>query len=164
MLAWAGVETPADSARAGAELLRSLGGPGWSDLPPGYDACTVHLRPGDLLRRRRLAALAAAVAVALTAGVLPVLLAPGPNTDGPGTGGPGAAASAPAAAAPERRADDLWRTTAKLGLAVWPARGELRDDGALLGRATAAWQQAGRPPPRPNCCTRGGWTARRWCC
>ncbi|WP_051732237.1 hypothetical protein [Kitasatospora phosalacinea] len=146
VLAWAGVEAPADAARAGAELLRSLGGPAWSDLPPGHDACTVHLQPGDLLRRRRLTAAAATVAVALTAGVLPALLPAGPGTGGPDA----AAAAAPGAAVPERRADDLWRTTAKLGLPVWPARGDLRDDGALVSRATAAWRQAGPPVAVPQ--------------
>ncbi|MFJ4678012.1 hypothetical protein [Kitasatospora sp. NPDC088783] len=138
-LAWAGVEAPAEAARAGDELLRSLGGAGWSELPPGYDACTVHLRPGDLLRRRRRWALvAAAVAVALTAAVLPV---PGPP--GGGTGGSSAPPPAARAVPPERRAADLWRRTAKLDLAVWPARGELVDDTALVGRAVTAWQQAG---------------------
>ncbi|MFC8718216.1 hypothetical protein [Kitasatospora sp. NPDC057198] len=145
VLAWAGVETPADSARAGAELLHAAHSPGWSDLPPGYDACTVHLQPGDLLRRRRLAVVAAAMAVALPATVLPVLLSPQP-----GTGRTGTSAPAPGKAVPERRADDLWRTTAKLSLAVWPARGELRDDGALVGRATTAWQQAGPPAGPPT--------------
>ncbi|MFE1318368.1 hypothetical protein [Kitasatospora phosalacinea] len=146
VLAWAGVETPAESARAGAELLLSLGGPRWSDLPPGYDACTVHLQPGDLLRRRRLAALASAVAVAVTASALPVLLS--------SQAGSGSSAAAPpaasTAAAPERRADDLWRHTAKLGLAAWPARGDLLDDTALIGRATTAWQQAAPPAAVPQ--------------
>ncbi|MEU5383493.1 hypothetical protein [Kitasatospora cineracea] len=137
-LAWAGVEEPAEAARAGAELLGSLDGAGWPELPPGYDACTVHLRPGDLLRRRRRAFTAAAVAVALTAAVLPMLVSPRPGT-GRTDGQPSAAQVVP----PERRADGLWRTSARLGLDVWPARGELRDDAALVGRAVAAWQQAG---------------------
>ncbi|RAJ44852.1 hypothetical protein K353_01429 [Kitasatospora sp. SolWspMP-SS2h] len=138
-LAWAGVEAPAEAARAGDELLRSLGGAGWSELPPGYDACTVHLRPGDLLRRRRRSALvAAAVAVALTAAVLPVLGSPHGST-----GRSSAPPPAARAVAPERRAADLWRRTAKLDLAVWPARGELVDDTALVDRAVTAWQQAG---------------------
>ncbi|MGW4808727.1 hypothetical protein [Kitasatospora sp. NPDC004272] len=142
VLAWAGVEAPADSARAGAELLRAARTPDWSDLPPGYDACTVHLQPGDLLRRRRLAVLAAAVAVALTAAV--PALAPS------GSDRPAASTPLPRQVVAERRADDLWRGTAKLGLAVWPARGELRDDSALVGRATAAWQQAGPPTAVPQ--------------
>ncbi|GLW70863.1 hypothetical protein Kpho02_31620 [Kitasatospora phosalacinea] len=141
VLAWAGVEEPAESARAGAELLRSLGSPRWSELPPGYDACTVHLQPGDLLRRRRLAVLAPAVAVALTAAVVPVLVS--------SPSGGGSSAAAPSAA-PERRADDLWRHTAKPGLTVWPARGDLLDDSALIGRATTAWQRAAPPAAVPQ--------------
>ncbi|MFF4341914.1 hypothetical protein ACFY00_18510 [Kitasatospora sp. NPDC001540] len=143
VLAWAGVEAPAESARAGAELLRSPGSPRWSELPPGYDACTVHLQPGDLLRRRRLAALAwaLAVTVTVTAAVAPILVSPHSGT--------GRSESTPSAA-PERRADDLWRHTAKLGLAVWPARGGLLDDTALISRATTAWQRAAPPTAAPQ--------------
>ncbi|MFD7730801.1 hypothetical protein ACFV6F_10505 [Kitasatospora phosalacinea] len=149
VLAWAGVETPAESARAGAELLRSLGGPHWSDLPPGYDACTVHLQPGDLLRRRRLAALASVLALVVAASVLPVLLSPQAGS-GSSAAAPPASPAPSTAAAPERRADDLWRRTAKLDLAVWPARGDLLDDTALIGRATAAWRQAAAPAAAPQ--------------
>ncbi|RKE17687.1 hypothetical protein [Streptomyces sp. TLI_171] len=137
VLAAAGVPTPLDSARLGAELLTEMDELGWpeGDLPPGYDACTVHLQPGDLLRRRRLTvALAAATAAALAAAALPFLPSPAPGA------GRSPAAAAPA---PARRADDLWRHTARLSLAVWPARGDLVDDTALVARAVTAWQQAG---------------------
>ncbi|MFJ1758186.1 hypothetical protein [Kitasatospora sp. NPDC088134] len=152
VLAWAGAETPVASARAGAELLALIGGLDHvaGDLPPGYDACSVHLRPGDLLRRRRRTVLlvAATLAAALTATVVPALNPPDTQ---------GSSALATTAAPPERRADDLWRQTARLGLGVWPARGDRLDDAPLLERAAAAWRRAA--PGTPGVSAEPGSTA-----
>ncbi|MFJ5228978.1 hypothetical protein ACIQBJ_03665 [Kitasatospora sp. NPDC088391] len=137
VLAWAGAAEPVASARAGAELLALVGtlDRPEGDLPPGYDACSVHLRPGDLLRRRRRTVLlvAAATAAALSATVVPAVDRPGEQRS---------SATVTTPAPPERRADDLWRHTARLDLAVWPARGDRVDDAPLLERALTAWQRA----------------------
>ena len=124
------------------------------ELPPGsrdgslleaaeFDACALHARPTDLLRRRqhKRAALAAGFA-ALTC--LGLLGAPGDSW------GPGSAARPPYARNAEaQRALDpgtltrvrpgAWRRASRADFAAWPARGPLRDDEALLRRALATW-------------------------
>ncbi|MFC8455043.1 hypothetical protein, partial [Kitasatospora sp. NPDC057223] len=90
---------------------------------------------------------------------LPLLLAPAAPARRPA-----AASLPPAAPAPLLRAPaDAWRGTARLDFDVWPARGDLTTDRALLDRATAAWagsadgvRRTGEPatPPGPPATTR----------
>jgi hypothetical protein len=127
----------ADEAPAQYELLNS----------PEFDPCSLHARPTDLMRRRQhgKAALAAAAAVAVC-GALLVL-------PGGGWGPDGAAAPAyaenPAAEAAlnpgklTRIAPTAWEVSARKDFSVWPARGDLTEDTALLRRALAVWARPG---------------------
>ena len=114
---------------------------------PEFDPCLLQARPTDLLRRRQhtKAALAAAAALAVC-GALVAL---------PGTGwGPNGAAAPSSARNPSAEAAldpakltrvpaTAWRTSARLDFSVWPARGGLTRDTALLRRALAVWARPG---------------------
>ncbi|GGV12980.1 hypothetical protein GCM10010495_28280 [Kitasatospora herbaricolor] len=105
------------------------------DRSPEFDPCAVRAQPTDLLRRRakgRLLAAAAAAVLAAAVGLSPA--------QGPAPAPQAAADQAGRALPPPRRAAaDDWRRTARLDFGVWPARGDLTADRALLGRAAAAW-------------------------
>ncbi|MFI1468826.1 hypothetical protein [Streptomyces wuyuanensis] len=130
-----GVRTP--EGRTAVGLLDS----------PEFDPCSLQARPTDLMRRRRhaKAALAAAAAV-LVCGTLLGL---------PGEGWAPAEAAAPlyarhpaaeAALDPARlqRAGAVaWRSSSRTDFSVWPARGALTKDRALLRRALAVWARPG---------------------
>lgn len=115
---------------------------------PEFDACSLQVRPTDLMRRRRhtRAALAAAAALAVC-GALVAL---------PGGGwGPDGAAAPPYAQNPAAEAaldpgrlvkvsPAAWKTSARTDFSVWPARGPLTRDSALLRRALAVWARPGK--------------------
>ncbi len=139
VLRQAGVAQP-ERAVAAAWVLSSP-----EPEPPAFDPCAVRVQPTDLLRRRR------TVTAALAVGVL------GLTTTAAVLGGSGSAGSAgsdrPASAPlPAVDADparlvrvgsDAWQHTARIDFSVWPARGDRREDGALLGRALTAWVRPG---------------------
>ncbi|MGW3492854.1 hypothetical protein [Streptomyces sp. NPDC001020] len=143
VLAAAGVADPAAAVRAAARV------PAHDALlgSPGFDPCALQARPTDLRRRRQhtKAALAAAAAVAVCGALL--------TLPGGGWGPDGAAApsyaqnpAAQAALDPAKvtRVPALaWRTAARTDLSVWPARGTLTGDRALLRRALAVWARPG---------------------
>ncbi|CAM5407156.1 hypothetical protein SFUMM280S_07841 [Streptomyces fumanus] len=147
---------------------------------PEFDPCSLQARPTDLLRRRRhlRAALVAGCALVVCGALL------GPD----GGWGPDGAAAPPYARNPAaeaaldpgklvRVAPTAWRTSARADFSVWPARGALTGDRALLRRALAVWARPGDPvavsatpgprpaarPARRNCCTRGRSTPPGWC-
>ncbi|MFJ8622427.1 hypothetical protein ACIRD3_06230 [Kitasatospora sp. NPDC093550] len=134
----AGVTQPEEAVAAAAGIR-----PGPDPALPAFDPCAVRVQPTDLLRRRR--TLTAALAVGLlglttTAAVL--------GGSGPATPAGPASAPPPGAADPSRLvrvAPDAWQHTARVDFSAWPARGDRREDGALLGRALTAWA---RPGPR----------------
>ncbi|MFE6224840.1 hypothetical protein [Streptomyces sp. NPDC057854] len=145
LLSAAGARDPGRALAAAEELRAAVPG----DLAallrgPEFDPCTVHLRPTDLLRRRRrgrVAILAAALlltAVPLAAGALRTQAPP-----------PAAAPAAPAAdpAALLRTDPERWADTSRVDFTAWPARGARGGDTALLGRALAAWAE-GEAVPR----------------
>ncbi|AUG77355.1 hypothetical protein CFP65_2526 [Kitasatospora sp. MMS16-BH015] len=144
LLAAAGAPAPA-GALAEAELLLTAHPEAGRVLNGSaeFDPCAVRAQPADLMRRRlRIrGSLTALGAAALAA----VLLLPGTGTGtGAGTGPahplpPPPAAGPAALAAPVMAAPDAWRHTARLDFEVWPARGELRTDHALVDRARRAW-------------------------
>ncbi|MFD9567818.1 hypothetical protein [Streptomyces sp. NPDC059994] len=113
-----------------------------------FDPCSLQARPTDLMRRRQhlRAALVAAAALAVCGTLL--------GLPGDGWGPDGAAApsyarnpAAEAALDPARvvRVDGaVWRTSARTDFSVWPARGSLTGDSALLRRALAVWARPGR--------------------
>ena len=143
VLAAAGEEGPAealdeaDGVEARYGLLTS----------PEFDPCSLQARAPDLMRRRQhmKAALAAAAAVAVCGALLGM----------PGDGwGPDGAAAPPYARNPAGQAAldpaqltlvpaAAWESSARTDFSVWPARGTLTDDKALLRRALAVWARPG---------------------
>ncbi|MEU4090434.1 hypothetical protein [Streptomyces aureus] len=143
VLTAAGVGDPAAALKeaAGVEprdaLLRS----------PEFDPCSLQARPTDLLRRRQhtKAALAATAAVAVCGALL---LLPGDGWGPDGAAAPSYAQNPAAEAALdparlERVAPAAWESAARTDFSVWPARGGLADDTALLRRALAVWARPG---------------------
>ncbi|MET8507274.1 hypothetical protein ABZV60_21820 [Streptomyces sp. NPDC004787] len=114
---------------------------------PEFDPCSLQARPTDLMRRRQhgRAALAAAAAVVVCGALL--------GLPGDGWGRNGAAAPSyarnPAAEAAldpagvKRVGATEWRVSPRTDFSVWPARGGLTGDTALLRRALAVWARPG---------------------
>jgi hypothetical protein len=114
---------------------------------PEFDPCALQVRPTDLLRRRRhtKAALAAAAALAVC-GALVAL--PGDGWGPDGAAAPVYARNPAAEAALDpgrlvRISPAAWKTSARTDFSVWPARGGLTRDEALLRRALAVWARPG---------------------
>ncbi|MFI1729394.1 hypothetical protein ACH40E_09200 [Streptomyces acidicola] len=139
----AGVEDP------GTALQEAGGVPPEDALlgSPEFDPCSLQARPTDLMRRRQhMKAALAATAAALVCGALLVM---------PGDGwGPDGAAAPPYARNPAAEAAldpgrlttasaSAWKTSTRTGFSVWPARGTLTKDNALLRRALAVWARPG---------------------
>ncbi len=114
---------------------------------PEFDPCSLQARPTDLMRRRQhLKAALAAGAALLVCGALLGL---------PGEGwGPDGAAAPPYARNPAAQAaldpakltrvsPAAWQSSARTDFSVWPARGDLTGDTALLRRALAVWARPG---------------------
>ncbi|MET9438016.1 hypothetical protein [Streptomyces sp. NPDC006551] len=114
---------------------------------PEFDPCSLQARPTDLMRRRQhgKAVLAATAAVAVCGTLL--------GLPGDGWGRNGAAAPAyarhPAAEAAldpgklKRVPPGFWQRSARVDFSVWPERGGLVGDRALLRRALAVWARPG---------------------
>jgi hypothetical protein len=114
---------------------------------PEFDPCSLQARPTDLMRRRQhlKAALAATAAVAVCGALL--------GLPGDGWGPDGAAAPVYAHNASARAALDpakltkvppaAWQSATRADFSVWPARGDLTGDTALLRRALAVWARPG---------------------
>lgn len=125
------------------------------EVPPQYellesaefDPCSLQARPTDLMRRRQhaKAALVAAAALAVCGALLGL----------PGDGwGPDGAAAPPYARNPAvesaldpatltRVSPTAWQSSSRTDFSVWPTRGSLSDDTALLRRALAVWARPG---------------------
>ncbi|MEU1504604.1 hypothetical protein [Kitasatospora sp. NPDC005748] len=139
-----------DPGQAVDEAARLCAGPdhGLS----AFDPCAVRVQPTDLLRRRRAFGASLAVAALALTGTAAALAVPGaPAPAGapvrPLAVPPGGTAPDPARLL--RVAADQWQHTARIDFSAWPARGDRRDDTALLGRALAAWSGPG-PRTRPE--------------
>ncbi|MEU9730076.1 hypothetical protein [Streptomyces sp. NPDC048002] len=114
---------------------------------PEFDPCSLQARPTDLMRRRQhtKAALVAGAALVVCGALL--------GLPGEGWGPDGAAApsyarnpAAQAALDPSRLvkvAPAAWQSASRTDFSVWPARGELTSDRALLRRALAVWARPG---------------------
>lgn len=110
-----------------------------------FDACTLQLRPTDLLRRRRRHKIGAVAAAAAAAGALLIAVTSG------GSGSPRPyAAGGPAGNGPVLAASslvtvpaNLWTSTARMDFSAWPARGGRIHDRALLTRALDVWGSPG---------------------
>ncbi|MER5751252.1 hypothetical protein [Streptomyces sp. NPDC002088] len=128
----------ADAAPAQYALLDS----------PEFDPCSLQARPTDLRRRRQRsrAALAAAAALAVC-GALVALPGDGWGPDGAAAPAYAQNPAAEAALNPGkllRVAPLAWQSSARTDFSVWPARGGLTRDTALLRRALAVWARPGR--------------------
>ncbi|MET9757500.1 hypothetical protein ABZ016_00345 [Streptomyces sp. NPDC006372] len=143
------VLTAAGVADADGALLEADGVPAQYGLldSPEFDPCSLQARPTDLMRRRQhLKGALAAGAALLVCGALLGL---------PGGGwGPDGAAAPPYARNPAAQAaldpakltrvsPAAWRTSARTDFSVWPARGDLTGDTALLRRVLAVWARPG---------------------
>ncbi|MFE5188122.1 hypothetical protein [Streptomyces sp. NPDC056628] len=139
----AGVEDPddaldeADGVEARYALLES----------PEFDPCSLQARPTDLMRRRQhLRAVLAAGAALLVCGALLGLPGEGWAPDGPAAPPYARNPSAEAALDPAQLTKvpvAAWQSSARTDFSVWPARGDLTDDSALLRRALAVWARPG---------------------
>ncbi|CAL9402835.1 hypothetical protein [Streptomyces sp. enrichment culture] len=145
VLAAAGVED-AKAALAEADRAEAAGGAALLESPE-FDPCSLQARPTDLMRRRQhmKAALAAGAALVVCGALL--------GLPGDGWGRDGAAAppyarnpASEAALDPaklRRIAPAAWQRSSRADFSVWPARGGLVDDEALLRRALAVWARPG---------------------
>ncbi|WP_406329334.1 hypothetical protein [Streptomyces sp. NBC_00203] len=143
VLTAAGVEDP------GAALAEAGGVEAQDALldSPEFDPCSLHARPTDLMRRRQhmKAALAATAAVAVCGALLGL---PGDGWGPDGAAAPSYAQNPAAEAALDpgkltRVAATAWESSARTDFSVWPARGSLVHDTALLRRALAVWARPG---------------------
>ncbi|MEV6761229.1 hypothetical protein AB0N16_11365 [Streptomyces sp. NPDC051105] len=139
----AGVEHPDDA------LADANGVPAQYPLldSPEFDPCSLQVRPTDLMRRRQhtKAALAAAAALAVC-GALVALPSGGWGADGAAAPVYAQNPAAQAALDPAqltRAPSTAWKTAARTDFSVWPARGGLAGDTALLRRALAVWARPG---------------------
>ncbi|MFJ3584078.1 hypothetical protein ACIPPS_17805 [Streptomyces sp. NPDC090127] len=150
VLAAAGVAEPVARAALGeadaVEAALGVGSAGLLDSPE-FDPCSLQVRPPDLMRRRQhgRAALAAAAAV-LVCGTL--LGLPGDGWGRAGAAAPPYARNPAAEAALDpgkvrRVPAGFWQSSARTDFSVWPARGGLVADRALLRRALAVWARPG---------------------
>ncbi|GAA3109296.1 hypothetical protein GCM10017687_22120 [Streptomyces echinatus] len=143
LLGAAGVADP-DGALASANSVPAQ--PGLL-ASPEFDPCSLQARPTDLMRRRQhiWAALAAAAALAVC-GALVALPEGGWGPDGAAAPVYAENPAAEAALDPGRLtrvSPTAWRTSARTDFSVWPARGPLTGDKALLRRALAVWARPG---------------------
>ncbi|MEV4938764.1 hypothetical protein [Streptomyces zaomyceticus] len=112
-----------------------------------FDPCALQARPTDLIRRRQHARAAlVALAALLVCGAL--LGLPGDGWGRNGAAAPSYARNPAAEAALDpgalkRVAPAVWTGSTRQDFSVWPARGGLVGDGALLRRALAVWARPG---------------------
>lgn len=114
---------------------------------PEFDPCSLQARPTDLMRRRQhtKAALAAGAAL-LVCGALLGLPGEGWGPDGPAAPSYAQNPAAEAALDPAQLTKVpalAWQSAARTDFSVWPARGDLTGDSALLRRALAVWARPG---------------------
>ncbi|MFE4872675.1 hypothetical protein [Streptomyces sp. NPDC056682] len=112
-----------------------------------FDPCSLQARPTDLMRRRQHGRAAlAAVAALVVCGALIGL--PGDGWEPDGAAAPPYAQNPAAQAALDpgrllRVEPTAWSRAARTDFSVWPARGALVGDSALLRRALAVWARPG---------------------
>ncbi|WP_408057078.1 hypothetical protein [Streptomyces changanensis] len=148
VLAAAGVADP-KAALAEADGVETPGGAGGGTLleSPEFDPCSLQARPTDLMRRRQhTRAALAALAAAVVCGAL--LALPGDGWGPDGAAAPPYALNPAAEAALDpakllRAAPAAWQSSSRTDFTVWPARGGLVHDEALLRRALAVWARPG---------------------
>ncbi|MFB6936685.1 hypothetical protein [Streptomyces chartreusis] len=114
---------------------------------PEFDPCSLQARPTDLMRRRQhLRAALAAGAALLVCGALLGLPGEGWGPDGPAAPSYAQNPAAEAALDPAQLTKVpalAWQSATRADFSVWPARGDLTGDSALLRRALAVWARPG---------------------
>ncbi|MGI5407818.1 hypothetical protein ACQEV9_13580 [Streptomyces chartreusis] len=114
---------------------------------PEFDPCSLQARPTDLMRRRQhLRAALAAGAALLVCGALLGLPGEGWGPDGPAAPSYAQNPAAEAALDPAQLTKVpalAWQSATRTDFSVWPARGDLIGDSALLRRALAVWARPG---------------------
>lgn len=139
LLRAAGAESPEEALRIATRIAREAGPSAAALLRSReFDACSVQTRPTDLLRRRRrfrLTVVATAMAVLAATALFVTVDAVRPDQEPTAT----ATAGVPGPDDLVRAPADDWADTSRVDLTAWPARGELADDRALLGRALRVW-------------------------
>ncbi|WP_306952946.1 hypothetical protein [Streptomyces sp. B4I13] len=114
---------------------------------PEFDPCALQARPTDLMRRRQHGrAVLAAVAALAVCGALVALPGDGWGPDGAAAPAYARNPAAEAALDPGRLvkiSPAAWKTSPRTDFSVWPARGPLTGDDALLRRALAVWARPG---------------------
>lgn len=144
----AGVPEPSAAlAESRAVRLPAGGGDQRAPGPSEFDPCSLQARPTDLLRRRqhRRAVLAAVGAVVVCGALLGL---PGDSWGPDGAAAPPYARNPAAEKALEpgaltRAPAGAWKEASRADFSVWPARGDLTHDNALLRRALAVWARPG---------------------
>ncbi|MEV7564076.1 hypothetical protein [Streptomyces tanashiensis] len=140
------VEGSAAGSTAGSAPRRRLSGAALLESDE-FDPCALQARPTDLMRRRQHARAAFVAVVALV--VCGTLLGlPGDGWGRNGAAAPSYARNPAAEAALEpgavKRVDPaVWPGATRQDFSVWPARGGLTGDSALLRRALAVWARPG---------------------
>ncbi|MFF0554937.1 hypothetical protein [Streptomyces sp. NPDC004266] len=131
---------------SGPDLPRRLSGAALLESDE-FDPCALQARPTDLMRRRQHARAAFVAVVALV--VCGTLLGlPGDGWGRNGAAAPSYARNPAAEAALDpgavKRVDPaVWPGSTRQDFSVWPARGGLTRDSALLRRALAVWARPG---------------------
>ncbi|MET9655368.1 hypothetical protein ABZZ44_34550 [Streptomyces sp. NPDC006460] len=142
-------EETARAALAAADEAALTGGGGAAALLDSaeFDPCSLQARPTDLMRRRQhgKAALAATAAVVVCGTLLGL---PGDGWGRNGAAAPSYARNPAAEAALDpgrvrRIAPAVWQSSTRTDFSVWPERGGLTGDRALLRRALAVWARPG---------------------
>ena len=141
----AGVKIPAPAGSA-ASVTSVEAGAVQRLLSSGeFDACTLQIRPTDLLRRRRRNKIGAVAAAVVAAGALLVAVTGG-GSGSPPYAAPGSPAADPHALDPAalvRAPAGAWKATTRMDFTAWPARGGRIHDAGLLGRALGVWANPG---------------------
>ncbi|WP_406001271.1 hypothetical protein [Streptomyces sp. NBC_00829] len=148
VLTAAGVADPR-AALAEADGLETAARSGVAALlgSPEFDPCSLQARPTDLMRRRQhvKAALVAAAALAVCGALLGL---PGDGWEPDGAAAPPYARNPAAESALDpdtliRVPPTAWEQSTRRDFSVWPTRGGLAGDAALLRRALAVWARPG---------------------
>lgn len=140
----AGVADPgaALAGAAGVSVPQGAGAPALL-ASPEFDPCSLQARPTDLMRRRQHGrALLVGVAALAVCGALLAAWGGG-GEDVPAYARNPAQQAALDPAKVTTAAASAWENSARQDFSVWPARGSLVRDRALLGRALATWAGPG---------------------
>ncbi|MFJ5262584.1 hypothetical protein ACIQAC_19165 [Streptomyces sp. NPDC088387] len=141
LLRAAGHSAAEDALRASRALDTAAAGPAEALLRSReFDACSVQMRPGDLLRRRRRFRLAWMVTAVAAAGAVLLTLTLHSAESEP-VAAPTSTVLGPGPDDLVRVSHDVWADTSRVDFTAWPVRGARADDRSLLARALSVWAE-----------------------